>query len=264
MTASMTASMESMEESAAKVTGWLLGLWRREAGYRRQADLGRALGISERSVQAMESGSRPRTDDAEIVQLQQVLRLNDEQRELLWALTHCPPPMPTSRPGHEEEVLRDIVNWHPWPAIMMDEHWDLQAANRIALSLWPWLKDPRHRNMLLRCLTDPDARLANWEDEYAGPLIEQLRLASLRAPRDQRLAELREAVLDGGPSHTRAVLRRKWDQPDGRRLSLPPEVHVHLPAVSQTPVVLRQTPLTTGHPGLRVWLMEPITEQDDS
>lgn len=260
----MTAStLESMEESAAKATGWLLGLWRREAGYRRQADLGRALGLSERSVQAMESGARPPTN-AEITQLQRLLRLGDEQRELLWALTHTPAPMPSSHPGHEEEVLRDIVNWHPWPAIMMDAHWDLRAANSVALSLWPWLRDPRHRNMLLRCLRDPEGRLANWEHEYAGPLLEQLRLASLRAPGDLRLAELREAVLDGGQPRTREVLRRRWEHPDGRRLWLPPEVHVHLPAVSQTPVVLRQTQLNTGHPGLRVWLMEPNPDQDDN
>lgn len=258
----MTAStIASMEESAARAAGYLLAHWRRKAGFRRQAELGQALGLSERSVQAMESGSRM-PSDAELARLQRLFHLNDEQRELLWELTHRPPPAPSSPPSHEEEVLKDIMDRHPWPTIMMDTHWDLQAANPAARSLWPWLDDPRHRNMLLRCLTDPEKRLINWEREYAGPLIEQLRVASIRAPGDQRLAELRAAALDGGTPRARAVLRRKWDNPDGHRLSLPPVVHVHLPVVSPAPVPVRQTRLMAGHPELRVWVMEPLLGGD--
>jgi transcriptional regulator with XRE-family HTH domain len=177
--------------------GTLLRSWRRRRN-RTQLDLAHRAGVSPRHVSFIETGrSRPTSE--------MILRLCDdlavplrEQNRILLAGGFAP--------AHPEHALADrsmrevnaaieatLAAQMPYPALVIDQGWDLVAANDAVYALIegvaPRLLEPPVN--VMRLSLDPDGlapRIRNL-DEWRAHLIGRLR-REYEASADPRLAEL--------------------------------------------------------------------------
>ncbi|MFJ7969414.1 hypothetical protein [Streptomyces sp. NPDC096324] len=120
---------------------------------------------------------------------------------------------------HEERLplaLVTLVEQSPtWCIYLRDRRWDLLAYNSTMKEYFPQVA--KGRNVVEWVLTWPEARdqLINWREEWALPAIAALRADAEQWPRDERLAEVIEAVrLD-------PVARKLWNSPDLPAVSYP-------------------------------------------
>jgi transcriptional regulator with XRE-family HTH domain len=108
----------------------------------------------------------------------------------------------------------------PFPAVVMNRHWDLVRANESAQRFFGFLLDGRTSDgpaNVLRMMFHPDAVrpfVANWE-EVARALIQRVHRESLAGVKDQATAELLSEVLSypGVPA--------SWRAPDSSAALLP-------------------------------------------
>lgn len=107
----------------------------------------------------------------------------------------------------------------PYPAFLMNRHWDIVMANEAALRMNRWLlgrRDSPHRNMLHNVFDPQDLRgaLENWE-EVAGHLLAHLHKLVATTPGDARARALLDEVLSypGVP--------QAWRQRDLRAVPAP-------------------------------------------
>jgi len=123
-------------------------------------------------------------------------------------------------PGFPETALRkpelaqvrgaiDLILKHqePYPAFVLDRHWEILETNRAAVSVGRFLiGGSAHSNMILQFFDPNDLRavVANWE-EVAGDLIRHLHDAVAASPSDTKIRELLDQVFryPGVPSRWR-------------------------------------------------------------
>ncbi|MFF9897999.1 hypothetical protein [Streptomyces longispororuber] len=136
------------------------------------------------------------------------LRLNEAERKLLFL--HAVGWEPTSPVNCQEtgitEGVRQLLELQPWPAYISDTAWDVIHQNR-AFSEW-FPDGVTGRNIAEEVFADGAGRrvqLLDWERDWAGPTLAQMRLAQARHPENARLGAVVDGILG-----TSACARRLW------------------------------------------------------
>ncbi|MBO0855444.1 MAG: helix-turn-helix transcriptional regulator [Nocardia sp.] len=177
-----------------------------------QLALSEQAGISTRHLSFIETG-RTRPSPDVIVKLAEQLEVSlDEQNNLLLAGGYAPR-HPRRAPDDRDlapvmDGLRTLLDAHePFPALLMDDHWDVIDANSATDVLLhgcaPALLEPPVN--VLRLTFHPAGlapRIINL-DQWAARLIHQL-AQRLRSSTDPRLAELFDEITDYVPAGTPA------------------------------------------------------------
>jgi transcriptional regulator with XRE-family HTH domain len=181
--------------------GELLREWRRQRRLS-QLDLAMASAVSPRHLSFIETG-RAQPSREMILHLAQRLDVPlRERNRLLLAAGYAPVFGERSLDDREmapvrEALARFLASHEPYPALVMDSHWNIVAANRVIDFLTQGVADellapPAN---VLRIALHPQGmapRIVNFAD-WSGYLLERLR-REIVATRDQELAALREEL----------------------------------------------------------------------
>jgi transcriptional regulator with XRE-family HTH domain len=183
--------------------GLLLREWR---AVRRlsQLDLALEAGVSARHLSCVETGkARPSRDM--ITRLADTLDVPLRERNALLVAAGYAPQYPETALGTPELArVRQAIEFileqqEPYPAFVLNRHWDILMANRAALRVNGYVMRGRasaHTNMI-RQIFDPDdlrVAVANW-DEVAGDLIHHLHQEVAASPSDLVARALLDEVL---------------------------------------------------------------------
>ncbi|MGO1070003.1 helix-turn-helix domain-containing protein [Lysobacter sp. CA199] len=198
--------------------GALLREWR---STRRMSQLDLALdaGVSARHLSCVETGKSQASREM-IARLADALEMPLRERNALLVSAGFAPMYPeTALATPELAQIRRAIEFvlkqqEPYPAFLLNRHWDVVMANQAAMRVNRFVMDGRanlHGNMI-RQIFDPDdlrPAVANWE-EVAGELIRHLHNAVAAAPSDTAARDLLAEVLayPGVPAHWR---RRQFD-----------------------------------------------------
>jgi transcriptional regulator with XRE-family HTH domain len=204
--------------------GRLLQHWRRVRRMS-QLDLAVEAQVTPRHVSFVESG-RARPSREMVVALARALDVPlRERNQLLLAAGYAPlyretgveePAMAQVR-GALDQVLR---HHEPFPAVVMDRHWDILMANAAATAMFAWLLG-RERSEgpanVLRLMFDPDGLrpfVANWE-QVAEALVQRVHREAIGGVPDPSTATLLQELLalPGVPD--------RWRAPDFTAAPLP-------------------------------------------
>lgn len=182
--------------------GPLLRHWR-TARRLSQLELALDAGTSARHLSCIETGrARPSRD--------MVLRLADaleiplrDRNALLAAAGYAPMYFETSLDEPAMAPVRRAIelileHQEPYPAFVLDRHWNIRSANRAALACTRFLlgTDPTEPNMIRLLLGPAGLRplMPRWE-ETARDLIRHLHHQTAASPTDERAAALLSEVL---------------------------------------------------------------------
>ncbi|WP_069161081.1 helix-turn-helix transcriptional regulator [Nocardia altamirensis] len=185
------------------------GARRQVPGLRRE-EVAQLAGVSVDYVVRLEQGRGPQPSTAVLAALTRALRLNDDDRDLLFQLAGSAPPQPgriamTVRPS----VLRLLDRMADLPALVMSAKGDVLAWNPMAAAL---LGDfsampPAQRNIIWRCFlgTEPSRiKLTETEFEQLGAYgVGTLRSAKARYPTDPDLERLITELRSHSPAFAR-------------------------------------------------------------
>jgi transcriptional regulator with XRE-family HTH domain len=197
----MNADSRSIARNAAPV-GTLLREWR-TARRLSQLDLALDVGVSARHLSFVETGrSQPSRDLVE--RLADALEMPLRERNALAVAAGFAPQyretaLTTPEMAPVTRAIETILaHQEPYPAIVMNRHWDVLMVNDAVLRIFGRLKrgGPKHPNVM-RQVFDPDdmrAVVGNWE-EVAGDLIRHLHNEVATSPSDARLRALLDEVL---------------------------------------------------------------------
>ncbi|HEV7706316.1 MAG TPA: helix-turn-helix transcriptional regulator [Gemmatimonadaceae bacterium] len=182
--------------------GDLLRQWR---SVRRlsQLDLALAADVSSRHLSYVETGRSQPSRDL-VSRLAQTLELPlRDQNTLLVAAGYAPEYSETALTAPEMATVRKAIELildkqDPYPAIVMNRHWDMLMANASTMRIFRWLlgREPTQSN-IMKTFFDPlgvRPHVLNWE-ECAGDLIRHLHNDLAAAPSDARLIQLMRDVL---------------------------------------------------------------------
>ncbi|HEY5809212.1 MAG TPA: helix-turn-helix transcriptional regulator [Povalibacter sp.] len=198
-TAMNTSVISALPQAAV---GRLLRQWR-DARRLSQLDLALDVGVSPRHLSFIETGkSRPSREM--IARLADALHMPlRERNSLLLAAGYAPQYRETALTTPEMEPVRKAVqlildHHEPFPAFVMNRHWDVMLTNRAMPKILGALKPggPMHGNILRQVFDPQDMRptLANWE-EVARDLIRHVHAEVAAAPSDRKLRTLLDEVL---------------------------------------------------------------------
>jgi transcriptional regulator with XRE-family HTH domain len=195
--------MTSANPTAIAPVGILLREWR-TARRLSQLDLALDAGVSARHLSYIETGKAQPSRDM-LSRLADTLDMSLRERNALLMAAGYAPRYPESALAHPDMAqIRQAIDMmlkqqEPYPAFLMNRHWDILAANEAAIRMNQFLLGGRqspHRNML-RHVFDPDdvrAALANWE-EVAGDLLAHLHNLVAASPADEKARALLDEVL---------------------------------------------------------------------
>ncbi|MDR7135998.1 transcriptional regulator with XRE-family HTH domain [Lysobacter niastensis] len=183
--------------------GALLRDWR-AARRLSQLDLALAAEVSARHVSYVETGKSQPSREM-IARLADALDMPLRERNALLVAAGYAPRYPETALSTPElsQVSRAIEcileQQEPYPAFLMNRHWDVLMANRAAMRVNRFVlggRDSPHRNMLRHFFDPQDLRAAvvNWE-EIAGGLIRHLHNLVASAPSDAKARALLDEVL---------------------------------------------------------------------
>lgn len=194
--------------------GGVLRHWRQKRGFS-QLDLALAADGSQRHISFLESGrSQPSRDM--VLRLATVLDMPLRQQNVMLIAAGFAPIYKerelTDPEMHQvRKALDCMLRQHePYPAMVIDRHWNLRLGNEAAGRLMTWLMSPHVAQTfpgadgplnLVRLLFHPDGvrpLIRNWH-EVAGHLVERLH---------------REAMIDGQSDATMALLHELLAYPD--------------------------------------------------
>ncbi len=203
----MNANLRSPSAAtpAAQVAhvGLLLREWR-SARRLSQLDLALDAGISTRHLSYIETGKSKPSPEM-LARLADTLEMSLRERNALLVAAGYAPRYPESQLAtpamaqvrHAIELM--LKQQEPYPAFLMNRHWDILMANEAAVRMNRFLlggRDSPHRNMLRHVFDPNDLRgaLANWE-EVANDLLAHLHNLVASSPGDTVARELLEEVL---------------------------------------------------------------------
>jgi len=168
-----------------------------------QLELALAAGISARHLSYVETGKAQPSRDM-IARLADALTMPLRERNaLLIAAGYAPQYRETALATPElapvQRAVQLILDHHePFPAFVMNRHWDVLLMNRALPRIFNVLKPggPVHGNILQQVFDPQDMRpyLGNWE-EVAGDLMRHLHVELAAAPSDVRLRQLLEEAI---------------------------------------------------------------------
>ncbi|MET9544184.1 XRE family transcriptional regulator [Streptomyces sp. NPDC006627] len=147
-----------------------------------QDDVSHLLGVSTKWYRNLELGKPLNYSPTFLRAVRRLLKLNDVEWDTIWQLVHdrkTPDAQPARAPRVGDELpasLRAFIQAQRWPTYLCDYRWDLLAYNSAALGDYPWML--HGTNVMEWALTYPEARtqLIRWEQDWAIPMIAQLRL----------------------------------------------------------------------------------------
>lgn len=190
--------------------GVLLREWRGARRYS-QLDLALEAEVSARHLSYVESGkSQPSRDLLE--RLAEALHMPLGERNALFLAGGFAPEFAETALSapHMAPIQRAVEltlkHHEPYPAFVVNRHWDVTAANGALGRVFARLRPggPRHAN-IVRQIFDPDDMrplIANWE-EVASDLVRHLHAETIAAPSDVKLrALLKEALSYPGVPQT--------------------------------------------------------------
>lgn len=183
--------------------GALLREWR-SARRLSQMDLALDAGVSSRHLSFIETGKAQPSRDI-LARIADTLEMTLRDRNaLLMAAGYAPRYTESALANPDLAPMRRAIEamlkqQEPYPAFLMNRHWDIVMANDAALRMNRWLlagRDSPHRNMLHNVFDPQDLRgaLANWE-EVAGHLLAHLHKLVATTPNDDKARGLLDAVL---------------------------------------------------------------------
>ena len=165
-----------------------------------QLDLALDAGVSQRHVSFVETG-RANPSRQMIVDLSDTLGIPLRERNAImnaagYAATYRDEPLGTAAMVRVERAINRMLHVHePFPAIVLDRHWNVLATNSSApafLSRFIDLDTYSKPRNLLRLMFDPDGLrpfLARWE-ETARALIDRLRREAVGGVLDDGMRSL--------------------------------------------------------------------------
>ncbi|SFM86093.1 helix-turn-helix domain-containing protein [Rugamonas rubra] len=183
--------------------GTLLREWR-AARRMSQLDLALEAGLSARHLSCVETGKAQASRDT-IGRLADTLAMPLRERNaLMLAAGYAPSHPETALARPELAQIRQAIDCilrqqEPYPAILLNRHWDVQTTNRAAARVNRFLLGARagtQRNLLRQMFDPQDLRSAivNWE-EVAGNLIRHMHRVVAGAPTDLVARALLDEVL---------------------------------------------------------------------
>ncbi|MEV7886931.1 MmyB family transcriptional regulator [Streptomyces sp. NPDC002817] len=176
-------------------------------------------GVSRRWYNSLEAGRPANYSDAFLQAVRRILDLNDEEWDIVYRVTrgHAPAAAPVSHLGAllPDPIRAFIQESRTWALYLNDHRWDVLAYNAKTLEYFPWMR--YGLNVMEWALTWPEARtqLVNWKDEWALPMIAQLRVHAEQWRNDERLRVVIETV------RADPTARKLWDAPDLPTLTHP-------------------------------------------
>jgi transcriptional regulator with XRE-family HTH domain len=195
--------------------GRLLRHWRRVRRMS-QLDLAVEARVTPRHVSFVESGrSRPSREMVLVLAAALDVPLR-ERNQMLLAAGYAPLYRETGvdEPAMSQvrAALERVLRHHePFPAVVMDQHWDVVMTNAAAAAMFAWLlggersKQPAN---VLRLMFDPDGLrpfVANWE-QVGEALVQRVHREAIGGVPDARTAALLKELLalPGVPERWRA------------------------------------------------------------
>jgi transcriptional regulator with XRE-family HTH domain len=209
MTGMYDSSVQSIDSSSrapstpAAPVGALLREWR-AARRLSQLDLALDVGVSARHLSCVETGKAQPSREM-IARLADTLEMPLRERNALLVAAGYAPKYPESALGTPElaQIRRAIEfileHQEPYPAFVLNRHWDVLMTNRAAVRVGNFLMRGRvspHNNMIRQIFDPGDLRgvIVNWE-EIAGDLIRHLHNEVASAPSDTVARALLDEVL---------------------------------------------------------------------
>jgi transcriptional regulator with XRE-family HTH domain len=222
--ASPRPRLGAVAASTTSPVGELLRHWR---GVRHlsQLALAGAVATTQRHLSFIESG-RSQPSRAMVLRLARVLDIPIRERnQLLLAAGYAPLYREAGFAGEEAAQVRAAVErildaHEPYPAVVMDRHWNVVTANSAAGSFFGWLLGDRELEEpanVIRLMFDPEGMRAfvrNWED-IAEALIQRVHREAVGGFPDAETVALLEQAL-GYPG-----VPTEWRTPDFRTPPLP-------------------------------------------
>ncbi|MCW2786358.1 MAG: family transcriptional regulator [Marmoricola sp.] len=192
------------------------GLQRRVEGLRRE-ELAMLAGISVDYVVRLEQARAPQPSEQVLSALSRALRLEADERDLLFLLAGAEPPRPGLVDLHvRPSVLRLIDRFADQPVMVLSAKGDVLAWNAMSSALhcdWSAVPARRRNHPLLRFVPHPDDPPrtplgGSPEDIHAAAVqtVASLRSAAGRYPDDPGVARLLEELTAGS-----AEFRELWD-----------------------------------------------------
>lgn len=183
--------------------GLLLREWR-AARRLSQMDLALDAGLSTRHLSCIETGKAQPSRDV-LARIADTLEMTLRERNALLVAAGYAPRYAESalaNPGlapMRRAIEAMLKQQEPYPAFLMNRHWDIVMANESAVRMNRWLlggRDSPHRNMVRHVFDPQDLRavLANWE-EIAGHLLAHLHKLVATTPSDAKARTLLDEVL---------------------------------------------------------------------
>lgn len=226
-----------------------------------QDHLGRLLGVSDRHLRNIEAG-RARATPSLLEGMVRVLRMNADERVLLYRLVLGHDPFPdhsmSTLPVGVRPAWEAILQASSYPGYVSGPDWEILAANAAYEELLPNFRLSAASNVMRYCLLDTGVRdtlLLDWLDDWARPMVAQVRAALPVLPDHAGLlrliADMREdPIIDG-----------LWREPPVPGL---PKIHpngderriCHPRYGEQRLIITASTPM--GYPDHRVITLVPI------
>jgi transcriptional regulator with XRE-family HTH domain len=189
--------------SSPAPVGALLREWR-AARRLSQLDLALDVGVSARHLSCVESGKAQPSRDM-VTRLADVLEMPLRERNaLLMAAGYAPRYRETELGKPALARVQRAIDFmleqqEPYPAFLMNRHWEVLKVNRAALRVNRFVlkgRDSAHTNVMRQFFDPEDLRQAvdNWE-EVAGELIRYLHADMVASPTDQLNRDLLEELL---------------------------------------------------------------------
>ncbi|MFF7757973.1 helix-turn-helix domain-containing protein [Streptomyces griseorubiginosus] len=184
-----------------------------------QAETAQLAGVSRRWYNALESGRPANYSEGFLQAIRRILDLTPDEWHVVYRVTHgrAPAEAPVSPLADLlPDTIRNLVEQSPtWGLWVTDLRWDILACNSKTLEIFPWMM--YGLNVMEWALTWPEARtqLIDWQDEWALPMIAQLRVHAEQYRHDERLQEVIDTVRGD------AVARKLWDSPNLPSLTHP-------------------------------------------
>ncbi|MER6526642.1 helix-turn-helix domain-containing protein [Streptomyces sp. NPDC001508] len=184
------------------------------------------LGVSTKWYRNLELGKPLTFSKAMLEGVRRLLALTEDEWETVWQLTYGRPASDTSAddpPAGARQppppVVKQFIESQPWPTYLRDHHWEVSIFNRAAGRDFPWML--YGTNVAVWVLTYPEARtqLIRWEEDWAIPMIAELRLEAERRSNDIGLQAIIRTV------QSDPVARRLWDLPNLPAVSHPSAKH---------------------------------------
>lgn len=184
--------------------GRALRHWRRLRGIS-QLDLAAAAATTTRHLSFLETG-RSRPSRQMVERLGDALAIPLRERNRLLQTAGLAPAYPEGDIATEDlapfrRVIARLLETHePYPAFVIDRHWNVVASNRAAALFLP--ADHEEANTVMLLMRQWSGLIENWA-EVVGALADRIAADLMRFPDDDRLRELHAYVLDSAGQHNR-------------------------------------------------------------